>query len=211
VACWLNPFVTPAVGKLASFVSVESIPNFLYFNLGLSGDSGLGFRFQANGADQPFVNYRPQNGYNDAWAHVTVTRVNTKLKFYLNGDVRDSATVVNNLVSGLSTPMLVGGSVLISNFGLGGYFSGLLDELRFYNRGLSQLEIDSLAEVTRVATRPNLTTYSPVQVFTLEQFMADHPDAELYSITGSRCTPRRASASLYLWVQGRTRRRVMLQ
>jgi hypothetical protein len=208
-SCWINPSTLPVGQQLHALLSIEAGLG-LYFNLGLSGDSGVGFRFTAGGIDQPFVNFRPTSSYADQWMHVAVSRANTKLKLYINGVLKDSAATGSSLVDGLSNPLLVGGSSLLSSFGFGGFFIGTMDELRIYNRPLTQAEVDTLADHLTVGTRPK---YQPLhtELWVKSDFVRHYPEAVLTSVSGATTSAFEAVPGLYIWQIGANRRRILLQ
>lgn len=209
-SCWIRPRVLPEAGKLHAIFSVEG-GTTLYFNLGLSGDSGVGFRFEAGGNGQPFVNYRYDSSFAGVWSHVAIVRNNNRLRLYVNGIARDSAAVSTALVDGLSNPFNVGGSVLVAFFGLGGYYNGLLDDLRVYNRPLTKAEVDTLAEHLPTALRPHQAVNESAQVWPMADFKARYPHAILITGTGAQVSAALAAPGLYIWQMGRTRKRVLLQ
>lgn len=209
-SCWIRPRILPEAGKLHAIFSVEG-GTTLYFNLGLSGDSGVGFRFEAGGNGQPFVNYRYDTSFAGVWSHVAVVRNDNRLHLYVNGIARDSAAVSSALVDGLSNPFNVGGSTLVAFFGLGGYYNGLLDDLRIYNRPLTKAEVDTLAEHLPTGLRPHLAENEKTQVWPVGDFQARNPHALLLTSTGTQVSASSATPGLYLWLQGRARKRIVLQ
>jgi len=74
-----------------------------------------------------------------AWTHVAVVRDGTTLTFYINGDVAATASVMdtNPFRDGRNT-LRIGGQ---GRGTVAPYFPGLIDELRIYNRALTQAEI----------------------------------------------------------------------
>jgi len=71
----------------------------------------------------------------NAWSHLAATYDGTNLRFYVNG-----ALVTTKATSGAmpntANPLRIGGNAI-----WGEYFSGLIDEVRVYNRALSAAEI----------------------------------------------------------------------
>jgi hypothetical protein len=71
----------------------------------------------------------------NSWTHVAATYDGAQLRFYVNG-----ALVASTLVSGSyqvnTNPLWIGGNAVY-----GEYFQGKLDDLRVYNRALTQAEI----------------------------------------------------------------------
>jgi hypothetical protein len=207
--CWIRPRMLPVGNQLHSICVIEAGAS-LYFSLGINGDSGIGFRFASGGSDQPFVSYRPSFAYLDTWVHLAVTRANSVLRLYVNGIVRDTAVVGSGFVDGLSNPILVGGSSLIRNFGLGGFYNGSLDEFRIYNRPLNQAEIDTLSETILVRLKDRPFRQKTVAVWDVEVFRVSHPDAQLITTSGKQLPAAQATRGLYVWYREGYVTRVML-
>lgn len=73
----------------------------------------------------------------NAWSHVAVTYNGSVLRLYVNGTQVASRNQTGS-ISTSSNPLRIGG-----NLSWGEYFAGLIDEVRVYNRALSQSEIQS--------------------------------------------------------------------
>lgn len=208
-ACWIRPTRLPARGRLHAIFSVESTT--LFFNLGLSGDSGIGFRFEANGP-QPFVNTPFPADLTSNWAHVAVTRDANTCKLFLNGRQVDSVAVSAAPVDGLSNGLLVGGSNLLALFGVEGFYDGLLDELRFYNRALTRAEIDTLSGNIAVSIKPAFKRANPVAlVMEAAQFASAYPGAHVTTLTGAQAHSLALLPGCYLWLVDGQRRRLVIR
>ncbi|MHC4744490.1 MAG: LamG domain-containing protein, partial [Planctomycetota bacterium] len=81
----------------------------------------------------------------DDWNHIMVVYDNKQPTIYLNGEAVHTGLVSPRAV--VQAPVVLGGMAY-------GYFEGLMDEVRVYNRVLTQAEIAELAIVRR-ATGPN--------------------------------------------------------
>jgi glucose/arabinose dehydrogenase/PKD repeat protein len=83
-----------------------------------------------------------------AWSHLAATYDGTNLRFYVNG-----ALVTTKATSGsmpnTANPLRIGGNAI-----WGEYFSGLIDEVRVYNRALSASEIDLDMKSAVVGSNP---------------------------------------------------------
>ncbi|PHI21401.1 hypothetical protein CEQ90_03105 [Lewinellaceae bacterium SD302] len=104
----------------------------------------------------------------EQWVHLVVLRFGTEIQYYLNGalistEYHDELTNLNS-----NQPFTVGGS-MISEKEDTEYFNGALDELRIYNRRLSERDIaelylqfigepDSPPQTIQVSVFPNPTT-----------------------------------------------------
>jgi glucose/arabinose dehydrogenase len=71
----------------------------------------------------------------NAWSHLATTYDGKNLRFYLNG-TQISAKAVTGSMPTTANPLRIGGNTI-----WGEYFSGLIDEVRVYNRALSASEI----------------------------------------------------------------------
>jgi hypothetical protein len=90
-----------------------------------------------------FVRGNPAEGANEvvvtnAWTHLAVTYDRAQLRIYVNGDLVDSLAATHNMVIS-NRPLRIGGNAIWG----GEYFPGLIDEVRIYNRALSEAEIES--------------------------------------------------------------------
>ncbi len=75
------------------------------------------------------------------WNHLVLTYDDTtgELRGYVNGQLKDSATGVNRNPGDATTYVIGHGDS--TNLGEGKFFSGLIDEVRIYNRALSAEEV----------------------------------------------------------------------
>ncbi|HEY6730298.1 MAG TPA: LamG-like jellyroll fold domain-containing protein [Solirubrobacterales bacterium] len=84
----------------------------------------------------------------NAWSHLAATYDGTNLRFYVNG-----ALVTTKATSGAmpntANPLRIGGNAI-----WGEYFSGLIDEVRVYNRALSAAEIGTDMNSAVVGSNP---------------------------------------------------------
>ncbi|MFA5764343.1 MAG: LamG domain-containing protein [archaeon] len=74
------------------------------------------------------------------WSHVAFTRVGDNVKLYLNSEEVASGTVDVGARSDASDVISIGAAIWSHSTG-GGYFKGLIDEVKFYDKNLSQEEI----------------------------------------------------------------------
>ncbi|RVU00691.1 LamG domain-containing protein [Mucilaginibacter limnophilus] len=136
-------------------------------NYMLSLNTYNGFKFQLQGNNFLFLTIHADNGYKDvdsnpgvipenAWTFATVSYTNGTMKFYINDKLVKTVPVTGTPVT-LSTPVnLVIGQSLpksILNFTDqtspfyywgAAYFKGDLDDIRFYNKALSDAEVLSI-------------------------------------------------------------------
>ena len=72
-----------------------------------------------------------------AWAHLAETYDGSSVRLYVNGTLVSTTAAPGSLASS-SSPLRIGGNSI-----WGEYFSGLIDEVRIYNRALSASEIQT--------------------------------------------------------------------
>jgi hypothetical protein len=76
-----------------------------------------------------------------SWSHLAGTYDGTNIRLYVNG-VLVRTTLMTAGMPGTVGPLRIGGNEVSLPFG-GQFFKGLIDEIRIYNRALSQAEIQS--------------------------------------------------------------------
>ncbi|MCD4704044.1 MAG: hypothetical protein K8R64_07110 [Methanosarcinaceae archaeon] len=96
----------------------------------------------------------------DEWYFVTVTKEGTDLKFYIDGELKDTKKSAASIPAS-NTNLLIG----IDPPGATEYFKGAMDDLRIYNYALSQGEIRALyggetAPITDDSTPPSTVDFS---------------------------------------------------
>ncbi len=85
------------------------------------------------------------------WTHVAATLVNNQKALYVNGRLVGQSTAVLSLNT--ARPLRIGAGA--SESATGNYFfNGLIDEVRLYNRVLSQEELLGLAGLTKPVAKP---------------------------------------------------------
>ena len=114
-----------------------------------------GFKLQLQGNNFLFMTFNGDQGYKDVdsnpgvipadtWTFATVSYTNGTMKFYVNDKLVKTASVAGVPVT-LATPVnLVIGQNLPKSMGGSNYFRGALDDIRFYNRALTDAEVLSI-------------------------------------------------------------------
>ena len=90
----------------------------------------------------------------NTYSHIAVTYNGSSLVFYVNGVATRSTAVTGNIQTS-TMPLRIGGNTI-----WGEYFQGQIDELRVYNRALSQNEIQT-DMVTPISGAPAQDTTAP--------------------------------------------------
>lgn len=104
---------------------------------------------QAGGKKLEFAQWKSGNSYNDhrasstlntsQWYHVAVVIDNTSGSFYINGQFDSTFTMTASALTPVSK-FIIGASLS----GSAQYFNGNIDDIRIYNRALSESEIQQL-------------------------------------------------------------------
>ena len=129
-----------------------------------------GYKLQLQSNNFLFMTFRADNGYHDVddnpgtipqnvWTHAAVSYTSGAMKFYINGALVKTVNVTGvpltlatpvNLAIGNQLPKSVY-TLTPSDFQYGGesFFTGSLDEIRFYNTALTDAEILSIYTIER--------------------------------------------------------------
>ncbi len=105
----------------------------------------MGFQFNATPRTWVYVG---RNLERYEWCHIACSYDGTTVKCYLNGEETDSATM--SALASSPTPVLIGSD------GWGSDWTGAIDDVRIYNHGVSEGELQAA-----MATEPILTAYAP--------------------------------------------------
>jgi hypothetical protein len=146
LSAWVNPAST--------FTDFRSIlaKNYKYYlyasSTGFCGDgSPLGGLY--DGMDITVCQPSPLPA--NIWTHLTVTYNGSTLTLYRNG-----VAVATSTVSGTLSPST--GILQVAASQYGEYFQGFIDEVRIYNRALSNTEIQTIYQQDSVAASQTVTT-----------------------------------------------------
>ncbi len=110
-----------------------------------------GFKFQLQGGNFMFLTFKGDNGYHDVdsnpgvipentWTYASVSYTNGTMKFYVNDKLVKTVAVTGVPVTLAAPVNLVIGQSLPKSMGGNSYFRGALDDIRFYNRALTDAE-----------------------------------------------------------------------
>jgi hypothetical protein len=114
-----------------------------------------GFKFQLQGANFLFLTLHVSDGYRDVdsnpgvvpqdvWTYVAVSYVNGTMKFYVNDKLVRTVAVTGTPVTLDSPVNLVIGQSLPKSLKGQSYFRGAMDDIRYYNRALTDAEALSI-------------------------------------------------------------------
>ena len=149
ISLWINP-------------SATNSDNYI-----LSLNRWNGYKFQLQSSDFTFLTFHDtNNGYHDVddnpgavphntWTYVAVTYTNGTMKFYVNNKLVKTASISGTpatlsspvpLAIGQQLPKAVYNSAANGDYDYYGpaYFHGAMDDIRFYNKALSDAEVLSI-------------------------------------------------------------------
>lgn len=144
------------------FPTAASNGNYIF-----SLDRWLGYKFQLQGSNLPFLTVMTDTGDHDQddggasvtlnkWSQLIVSFTNGTEKFYINGVLVKTANVTGNPTTLTSPPNIAIGNELPKSaynftdssspnaFYGANYFMGSIDDLRLYNKVLTDAEVNSL-------------------------------------------------------------------
>ena len=136
VEAWVFPTVT--LPQWVSLVSKEQTGSLAYF-LYARGTGGPAHGVFTGNAEQ--ILYGTTALTANTWTHVAATYDGAQQRLYVNGTQVGSRTQTGAIAAS-SLPLRIGGNTPYGNF-----FTGRIDEVRVYNRALTQPEI--AADMTR--------------------------------------------------------------
>jgi hypothetical protein len=126
----INKWSQSADDEFLFGVALNRRPHFAWKTTGATSWGNTSYNETTAGAGQVPVG---------AWTHVALVREGSTLTFYINGDVVATATVMdtNPFRDGRNT-LRIGGQ---GRGAVSPYFPGFVDDVRIYNRALSQTEV----------------------------------------------------------------------
>ena len=115
---------------------------YLFRVLVNASQNRLQFNVQDSGGVWRGVSSNPNAVSNTEWHHVAVSYERPTVRFYVNGQPWGTGVRDFDMLSTL-------GELLIGSFWRTGFYSGLIDDVRIYNRALTASEIQTLYAETR--------------------------------------------------------------
>ena len=143
LSAWVNPRVKPSpyndrshsiFGRWDGGVSNE------IFRFVIGNDNAL--YFQINDGNNNVENYHGGNIPFDSWTHVAAVLNEKNIKLYVNGQMVSDQLFENNINTTGSSDLTIA-SMPMSN-GTWYFFDGYLDEMGYWNRALTEQEIQKL-------------------------------------------------------------------
>jgi hypothetical protein len=130
----LEAWVNPAAGGNWRTVVLKQQANDLVYGLYGNDDANRPSAWLYTSASQPSVTGSAALALN-TWTHLAATYDGSTLRMYVNGTQTGSRAISGSLANGTG-PLKIGGNAL-----WGEWFSGLIDDVRVYNRSLTAGEI----------------------------------------------------------------------
>lgn len=146
IEAWINPIEAKNSGIVAK--RLETGSENVNYNLYFSSDNKIGF-YNGTLPTVNTINTIPLN----VWSHIAVTITGTTLKFFINGALDSTQTM--GLGATNAHPFLIGSDGFLSE-----YFNGAIDEVRIYDRALSQDEINASYDARTYRLQNNFTGLS---------------------------------------------------
>jgi glutamine amidotransferase PdxT len=159
IEAWINP------SNLTGYKTIICKEN---------GTNNLAYALSANNSTSGTSNQRPDSririGSNtrtvtgttklplNTWTHIASTYDGTTMRFYVNG-VQVSTFATTGSITATTNPFRIGGSTALGSQ----YFTGLIDEVRIYNRALSagEIQTDMNTPIAPDVTSPTVGITAP--------------------------------------------------
>jgi hypothetical protein len=140
ISLWANLNAKPPINSSYSLISKNENGGYGLFASNDSGKNVMKTFFWINGKYQDSKISLTMINVN-VWYHIVAAFDGNVNKMYLNGIKMDSLSA-NGLISNVEYPLLIGANPGPS--GQSNYMNGKLDDIRIYNRALSEQEIQAL-------------------------------------------------------------------
>jgi hypothetical protein len=121
------------------------------FNVELSGSNQIKFSIRGNNTNNIAL-ITSSVDVSSSWTHVVCQKTGSDIELYINGEIHSSGSfdfLTDNLNTYVNSPSNISNNY---NLNIGGYntnntnLQGYLDEIRIYNKGLTNLEISTLSD-----------------------------------------------------------------
>ena len=155
---WVDPFESREEAPIIAKTDPEAYGYALY-----AGVEGAAGHPQGSTTYKEWVGgyaYSPEALQTNHWSHVAVTSDGKEIRLYINGELVDERKAEEVGVG--KGPLQIGGD---EPFAHGGFFDGKIDEVRVYNRALSDEEIKE----DKKAAVEETTQWSPVASYSFDE------------------------------------------
>lgn len=164
-------------------ILLKEKPNWLVYGLYANTNANVPYAEINNGMAGTDARGDTQLPLN-AWTHLSATYNGTTLKMYVNG-IEAATKTFSGTIESSTNPLQIGANSI-----WGEHFEGLIDDVRLYNRVLSQAEIQAdmdkeVGITSSVSPSPSLSqTPSPTPTATPPASAAPTPSADPRATTG---------------------------
>jgi len=139
---WIKPSETGFIGERV-IVSLYSSPSQRVYIVNVSTNSGdkINYKMYNQGTR---THENVQAGFNLNWQHVVIVATGSTVELYVNEQKLDEQIISVNMLTGVLGTGIYIGAVHKSNTLPDLFFKGLIDDVAFYNRALTEEEINIL-------------------------------------------------------------------
>ncbi len=138
LACWFKPVIVSGTERILMAKSVGPAEADFVWSLSLVNNTGARFRVRAAGVVHT-LEIPPGNLFSNAWYHLTATYDGSTMRLYLNGSPSGTASAAGSIGYHPQAPVCLGNLVNDQR-----PFFGGLDDVRLYDRALSDAEVVDL-------------------------------------------------------------------
>ncbi len=151
ISSWIRPTNSQSPGIVVWHGGPASgqDPFILYFSNGV-GYNGLGVRKDCGTGFTINETYSPLNViFSNVWIHVvgTCNSSTKQMKIYINGELVKATSFTDLTFSYSTTNFYTMLGAVESTAGISGFFNGKMDEVRIYNREVTQKEVMELSQL----------------------------------------------------------------
>ncbi|MCH1500313.1 MAG: LamG domain-containing protein, partial [Akkermansiaceae bacterium] len=173
ISVWVNPrSLYPQVNNWAGILSKFDGSAAYTLDLNATGVHAQFSRSPGDGAPNYFWRDSPIGGWNaseyaegslpslDTWTHIAVAYNNDSITCYVNGQPTATRDAIDDLdPQTTGNPLTIG--MIRNSFGDGHFFDGQIDDIRVYNRALSDTEVTALYDLEKPDLNSGLVAYYP--------------------------------------------------
>ena len=142
MTAWVHPDTVTSSDIMFVLNRQMTLPGtFALWQAGQSGDNKWGVQIRLEGDESNGITIYSNESASLTWTHIAATYGGTDFKLYINGTLQLDVIHVSGTLDTDSSGNLYLGSHPNETF----IFDGLIDDVRIYNRALTSVEIDALA------------------------------------------------------------------
>ena len=138
LACWVNFSALPSSSAWFNLIQLGKAGGFAASRLSLYYEYGKGINISIDGSSTG-ANYIAYTFTTNIWYHIACTYDGTIVKVYINGEQVLSKTASKGSYTTAATKIYFGGP---TNY----YLKGMMNDARYYNHALSEMEVKELAK-----------------------------------------------------------------